>query len=80
MNNIQNLKRLGDKDLLAVLIGKTEAEKCQDPLSILFGMQTKRWTNTAREDAAIYAPIKPSKHTEKLMAARELVMRAMCKT
>jgi DNA repair protein RadC len=77
MNNIESLRKLSDKDLLAVLVGQAEAAKCQEPLSLLFGMRPRHQVSAVREKEAIYAPTKANKCSKTIMAAKELVMRAL---
>jgi len=77
MNNIESLRKFSDQDLLAVLVGQAEAAKCQEPLSVLFGMRSRYQVSVVCENAAIYAPTKANKCSKTIMAAKELVMRAL---
>ncbi len=72
--NTQNFEaqRFSTPDLLSMLIGCDEAKiHSNTPLSVLFGMRANRHDGVVRENTPTYTP------KETLLAAKELVMRAI---
>jgi DNA repair protein RadC len=76
MNHIENLKRLSDCDLLALLVGESVAKSLiKEQLSVLFGMRSRHQVYAVCESAVTYAPAQKDALT--IMAAKELVLRAL---